>query len=93
MTSEVKGQLESLEKMIQSGDLDILGFHNFFDEWDWEDDYSHNEISEFQYEFREEAEAYLKENHKGKYLIHSSIVITRKHFERFITIKSNWVLC
>lgn len=93
MRYEVKEELKNLEEMIVNGELNRLGTYTFFDEWDWEDDYSHNEIRDLQIEFEEEVEPYLLKNHKGKYLIWESVVITKEYHENKAGMKHMWKQC
>ena len=39
----------------------------FFDYWDYEDEYSHNQIDEFQRNFKDVAELYLDENYPNHF--------------------------
>ena len=93
MRYEVKEELNLLEELINSGELDRRGMYTFFDEWNWEDDYSHDEIRDLQIEFEKEVEPYLLINHKGKYLILESIVITKEYHKNKVVMKNRWKQC
>ena len=47
-------------------------FCKYFDEDDYEDEYSHNEISEWQEKFMEKVKKYLHENKPGQYVVTGS---------------------
>lgn len=66
---EARGELENLEEDLRSGSMHIDRANNYLDEYEYEFDYSHREIEEFQSEFKDEAEAYLKENYTGLFAI------------------------
>lgn len=93
MRIEIEEELSHLGEIIKNGHLNGNGMYIFFDEWDWEDDYSHDEIRDLQIEFEEEVEPYLKKNHKGEYLIRESIVITKKYYKDNILMKNAWKQC
>lgn len=49
-----------------------LTFGRYFDEDDYEDEYSHNEIDEFKVKFIDKVKGYLHEKAPGEYLVASS---------------------
>ena len=44
-------------------------FCRYLDEYEYEDEYSHNEIDECQRRFSEKIEEYLRENKPGEYIV------------------------
>lgn len=65
------------------------GVNTFFDEDEWENEYSHNSIEEMQRDFIREAEKYLNEVAKDKYvIIHGGCcvhVFTKEYYEEKIS--------
>lgn len=47
-------------------------FCRYMDETDYEDEYSHNEIYEYQYKFLNKIKKYLKENKPNQYIVSCS---------------------
>ena len=71
MYEEVNDELDRLKEMLEKKQMSKDTANNFISEQDYEDEYSHNEIDEFQSEFLKEAEKYLKENYTGQYVMFS----------------------
>ena len=68
MYEELEYELAEFKKDINEG---CLLFGRYFDEDDYEDEYSHNEISEFQAKFIDKVEEYLHEKAPGRYVVTS----------------------
>lgn len=56
--------------MMESDSYDKHRSNNFMDVYDFEDDYSHNEIGYAQNELYKKMKKYLHENYSGKFAIH-----------------------
>ena len=68
MYEELEYELAEFKKDINEGGL---LFGRYFDEDDYEDEYSHNEISEFQAKFIDKVEEYLHKKAPGRYVVTS----------------------
>ena len=69
MESIVKDELEELKEKLKNGKMETDKPNNFVEVYDYEGQYSHDEIYDFQSEFKDRAEVYLREKYKGKYAI------------------------
>lgn len=56
--------------MMESNSYDRYRSNNFMDTYDFEDDYSHNEIGNAQTKLHRLMKIYLHENHSGKFGMH-----------------------
>lgn len=90
MRWEVQETMESLKALLQEGKLEDVNV--FFDETEWEDEYSHNEIQAFQFEFLNQAKDYLDKNAKGRYIVRYGVwcvhVFTKEYYIE--KIKKEW---
>lgn len=68
MYEELEYEFEQFKSDMESG----VSFGQYFDESDYEDEYSHNQIGEFQSKFIDMVREYLHENIPGKYVMTSS---------------------
>lgn len=68
MYEELEYELAEFKKDIDEG---CLSFGKYFDEDDYEDEYSHNKIGEFQAKFVDKVEEYLHEKAPGRYVVTS----------------------
>ena len=68
MYEELEYEFSEFKRDIDDGSL---VFGRYFDEDDYEDEYSHNEIDEFQEKFIEKVEGYLHEKDPNKYVVTS----------------------
>lgn len=68
MYEELEYEFAEFKHSIDDGSL---VFGRYFDEDDYEDEYSHNEIDEFQEKFIEKVEGYLHEKAPNKYVVTS----------------------
>lgn len=68
MYEELEYEFAEFKHDIDKGNLT---FGRYFDEDDYEDEYSHNEISVFQAKFIDKVKEYLHENAPGKYVVTS----------------------
>lgn len=68
MYKELEYEFADFKQSIDDGSL---VFGSYFDEDKYEDDYSHNEIYEFQEKFIDKVREYLHENAPGKYVVTS----------------------
>lgn len=86
MWEEVEYELEELKRKVNNNQME--GANIFFDESDWEDEHSHNEIEELQRDFVREAEKYLNEVGKDKYIVSHGgwcvHVFTKEYYEEKI---------
>ena len=69
MYEELEYEFAEFKKDIDEGSL---SFGRYFDEGDYEDEYSHNEIDEFQAKFIDKVKEYLHEKASGRYVVVSS---------------------
>ena len=69
MYEELKYEFAEFKRDIDEG---CLTFGRYFDEDDYEDGHSHNEIDEFQAKFMDKVKEYLHEKAPGKYVVTSS---------------------
>ena len=60
---------EDLKDDIENNDFAET---KYLDTWDFEDEYSHNDIDEAQDKFIEKVREYLHENYPGKYVVAGS---------------------
>ena len=68
MYEELEYELAEFKKDIDKG---CLSFGRYFDEDDYEDEYSHNKIGEFQTKFIDKVKEYLHEKAPGRYVVTS----------------------
>ena len=68
MYEELEYEFSEFKRSIDDGSL---VFGRYFDEDDYEDEYSHNQIDEFQSKFIDKAKEYLHEKAPNKYVITS----------------------
>lgn len=66
----IEEEMNNLIEMAESNNLSGEKSNNFLITYEWEDDFSHNQISEMQYEFKKQAEKYLDENFKDQYVVY-----------------------
>lgn len=62
--------LEEFKQRVDNNQLFKNKANNFIEDYEFEDDYSHNEIEKLQKEFIKEAKEYLIKNNKGEYIIY-----------------------
>lgn len=62
---ELEFEFSQFKRDIENG----VTFGKYFDEDDYEYEYSHNQIDEFKEKFVEKVEEYLRENVPGKYFM------------------------
>ena len=67
----VEDIMEDLKEMVENNKMSDSKCNNFVANDDWEDEFSHNDIDEMQEEFIKQAQAYLIDKCKGKYIIYS----------------------
>lgn len=65
----VEYELEKLKEILKNKKMYTDCSNNFVEVYDYEDEYSHNQIYDIQSEFFYYAKKYLKENYSGKYAI------------------------
>lgn len=63
----IEDQLNNLKILIETDTLDSDKCNNFIEEYELEDEFSHNEINEIQNLFMREAWKYLSAKFPGKY--------------------------
>lgn len=68
MYEELEYEFEQFKSDMESG----ISFGHYFDESDYEDEYSHNQIGEFQSKFIDKCKEYLHGNVPSKYILTSS---------------------
>ena len=66
MYEELEYEFAEFKRDIDEG---CLTFGRYFDEDDYEDEYSHNEIDEFQVKFIDKVKEYLHEKAPGEYVV------------------------
>lgn len=66
MYEELEYEFAEFKKDIDGGSLQV---GQYFDEYEYENEYSHNEIHKFQSKFIGKAKKYLRENYPNKYII------------------------
>ena len=66
MYEELEYEFSEFKKDIDEGSL---SFGRYFDEDDYEDEYSHNEIDEFKMKFEDKVKEYLHEKAPGEYVV------------------------
>ena len=69
MYEELKYEFAEFKQDIDDGGL---VFGRYFDEDEYEDEYSHNEIGKFQAKFIDKVKEYLHEKAPGRYVVTSS---------------------
>lgn len=69
MFNEMEEEFERLKEILEKKQMLKDKSNNFFDENDYEGDFSHDEISEFQGKFTKNVEKYLKEHYTGQYVM------------------------
>lgn len=95
MRYEVREELEILIDKLNKNEIKNKDVNDFIDVWDYEDEYSHNEIWEIQAEFFDCASEYLRKNYEGQYAIyhgtHCVHIITKEYMlERNL---KRWTIC
>jgi hypothetical protein len=65
----INDELEKLKEMIENNKLSNDKLNNFISDYDWEDEFSHNDIGDMQEEFIKQAKNYLIENCIESYII------------------------
>ena len=92
----VNQELERLKNMINEQEVKTGKLYMFLDEYEYEDDYSGNEISEMQEELLNQFKTYLQENHAGKYAVqvggYAVLVVTKEHYDG-LGWKIGWEVC
>ena len=68
MYQELEYEFSEFKKDIDEGSL---SFGRYFNEDDYEDEYSHDKIGEFQAKFIDKVEEYLHEKAPGRYVVTS----------------------
>lgn len=68
MYEELEYEFSEFKQSIDDGSL---VFGRYFDEDEYEDEYSHNQIGEFQGKFIDKVKEYLHENAPNKYVVTS----------------------
>ncbi len=68
MYEELEYEFSEFKQSIDDGSL---VFGRYFDEDEYEDEYSHNQIGEFQEKFIDKVKEYLHENAPNKYVVTS----------------------
>lgn len=68
MYEELEEEFLNFKQDVDSGSL---VFGRYFDEDDYEDEYSHNQIDEYKEKFIDKVIAYLHETNPGKYVVTS----------------------
>lgn len=66
MYEEIEEEFQIFKQDFENG---RLTFGRYFDENAYEDEYSHNQIDEFQGKFIEKVKAYLHEHAPGRYVV------------------------
>lgn len=66
MYEELEYEFTEFKRDIDEGSLK---FSRYFDEDDYEDEYSHNEIDEYQSKFIDKVKEYIHENYPNKYIV------------------------
>lgn len=66
----IDDEIEKLKEMVENNKLSNDKCNNFISDYDWEDEFSHNDIGEMQEEFMKQAKEYLIEICKGRYIIY-----------------------
>lgn len=66
----IEDEMERLREMVENKKLLNNKANNFLRDYDWEDDFSHNDIWKMQEEFIIQAKKYLKKECKNKYIIY-----------------------
>ena len=56
--------------MVKNNQLSNDKSNNFIINYDWEDEFSHNEIWEIQQKFIKQAKEYIKKNYPNRYIIY-----------------------
>ena len=82
MYEELEYEFEEFKRDINDGGL---CFGRYFNEDDYEDEYSHNEIGEFQNKFIEKVKDFLHKNAPNKYFVSSGwcvFVMTKEEAEK-----------
>jgi len=65
----IEEQMETLINKLKNNQMSNEESNNFVNDYELEDEFSHDTIREIQYNFTEQAKEYLKENHPSKYVI------------------------
>lgn len=66
----VEDTIEELKEMIENDKMLLDKCNNFISDYEWEDEFSHNDIGEMQEEFIKQAKEYLIKACKGQYIIY-----------------------
>lgn len=87
---EVQYEMDILKSTLKDNKMETDKSNNFLRFSDYEEEYSHNQIRKMQDRFIEEAQAYLKENYKGRYVIFRDwcVHITTVEFHKEKNIKN-----
>ncbi len=83
----VEDELERLIDMLTNNKMESDKANNFMIDSDYEDEFSHNEITKYQYIFKDGAEKYLKTNYSGQYAIFVDWcvhIVTKQFYEEKI---------
>lgn len=62
--------MDELKEMVEHNKLLNEKSNNFIIDYEWEDDFSHNEISDMQEKFAKQAKEYLLEKCADKYVVY-----------------------
>lgn len=66
----IEDEMQKLKNMLKTNQLLDDRANNFLRDYDWEDEFSHNEIWEIQQKFIKQAKEYLKKDYPNRYVIY-----------------------
>lgn len=81
----IEYEMEKLKEMVGNNKLLQNKCNNFIADYDYEDEFSHNDIRKMQKDFVEQAKEYLKDKCKGEFIIYydwSVHICTKDFFDK-----------